>query len=112
VGNLAEKIHKKQQEVRTQTVTRAIRITLGEKFLFGLLLCGIVIGSISMISNNSELYEVNDENAKIEAEIKSREKVNKELKTAVEDLTRYERVIEASKKQGLNFDPNNIKKIE
>jgi cell division protein FtsL len=115
VGNVAEKIYKKQQEqpqVTTQTVTRRIRITPGEKLLASLLLCGVVIGSVFLISNNATLYEVNGDIAEIEVTIKDKEKTNKELHMTIEELTKHESLTEVGKKQGLSFDANNIKPIE
>ncbi|GGE66327.1 cell division protein FtsL [Priestia taiwanensis] len=115
MGNVARKIQENQQkqhQVTTQTVTRAIRITLGEKFLFGLLIVGSVVASTFFISNKYELYKVNGELTNIEAEVKNQEKVNKELKMEVEALTRSEDVIKKAKEKGLKLDPNNIKNLE
>lgn len=55
---------------------------------------------------------MNKEIHQMEASVQTKKKVNEDLKMQVSDLSKYERIREIAKKQGLKMNDKNIKVVE
>ncbi|MEK5522548.1 cell division protein FtsL [Heyndrickxia sporothermodurans] len=103
------KIH---TEPKIQPIHRRSQITLGEKLLAALVIAFVCIMAIKVIATQAAIYKVNKEIHQMEASVQTKKKVNEDLKMQVSDLSKYERIREIAKKQGLKMNDKNIKVVE
>ena len=119
MSNLARKLQQEntqQQEERKSIlkVTKHAKSLLspGEKILgvaFAALIC---FGGVTIISNQSDIYQVNKEIQTAQASIETMEKSNKELDAQVKHLSSFERLREVAEKLGLDFSKDNVKVVQ
>lgn len=115
---LARKIATEQQpNKQSQTVVTKVRIpkskiTLGEKVLF--VACAIIftLVSVKIISNQYQVYSLNQDIQKLQSAVTEQVKVNNDLNVEVSELSRYERIWERASKLGLKLDENNVKVVQ
>ncbi|MFK9092325.1 cell division protein FtsL [Bacillus salipaludis] len=116
MGNLARKYLEQQQAEQTvqnksQVKLKKSWLTPGEKII-GVVFAGMVcFGSVHLISNQSNIYEVNKDIQAVEEKISEQQKVNGDLQVQVSELSSYDRIFEKAKKMGLIRDENNDVKV-
>lgn len=118
MSNLARKMQQVQyqQQEEKQSVKKVIKQTKsllspGEKILGIAFVVIICIGGVKIVSNQSEIYQVNKDIQVAESSINSLEKSNKELDTQVKDLSSFERLRKVAGKLGLDFSKDNVKVV-
>ncbi len=121
MSNLARELqHQQQQQQRRQENVRpskvkdksTIWLTPGEKVL-GLAFAGMVCyGAIQMISNQSQIYQINKGIQQVQTSIKAQQKINSDLQVQVSELSSYERIREKAKQMGLVQNENNVKVVQ
>ncbi|MFZ7946749.1 MULTISPECIES: cell division protein FtsL [Bacillaceae] len=117
MSNLARKFLEQQQTEQTIQTKRQVKIkkswlTPGEKII-GVVFAGMVcFGAIHLISTQSEIYEVNKDIQSVEGKINEQEKVNRDLKVQVSELSSYERIFEKAKQMGLLINENDVKVVQ
>ena len=120
MGNLARSLqqqkqhegHKQVQKQHKADKKSKFLLTPGEKVL-GLAFAGMVcFGAIHMISNQSEIYQVNKQIQQVQSSIKEQQKVNSDLNVRVSELSTYERILAKAKKMGLVLNENNVKIVQ
>lgn len=118
MSNLARKLQQQdyQNEEQKHTVKRAIirtksLLSPGEKVLGIAFIAIICFGGVKIVSNQSEIYQVNKEIQVTQSSINSIEKSNKELDTQVKELSSFERLREVASKLGLDFSKDNVKVV-
>lgn len=119
MGNLArnlEHVQKTQQQQEVQKSprieTKKLWLTPGEKFL-GLVFAGMVcFGAIHIVSNQSEIYQVNKDIQQVQSSIKEQQKTNNDLQVQVSELSTYDRILSKAKKMGLVLNENNVKVVQ
>ncbi|WP_026574788.1 cell division protein FtsL [Bacillus sp. UNC438CL73TsuS30] len=117
MSNLARK-YQEQQQV-TETVQEKLKVkvkkswlTPGEKVL-GIAFAGMVcFGAVHMISNQSQIWQVNKSIQETTNSIEKQKKVNNDLKVQVSELSTYERIYEKAKEMGLVLNENNVKVVQ
>jgi len=117
MSNLARKwqyTEEKQKQVQKKTVTvkKTKRFTKGEKLFYLLFACFLCYFSSVIITNQASIYDVNKQIQILESEIGEQEKVVQDLKSQVDDLSRYGRLLDAAKKQGLGINTENVKVVK
>lgn len=86
-------------------------LTPGEKII-GLVFAGFVcFGAVHIISNQSEIYEVNKEIQVIEGQVAEQQKLNSDLQVQVSELSAYDRIYKKAKEMGLIKNENNVKVV-
>jgi cell division protein FtsL len=122
LSNLARNIQQQQQQQQQQqekvttqnTSTVKIKkhwLTPGEKII-GVLFAGMVcFGAVHIISNQSQIYEVNKGIQETGSSIEEQKKEINDLKVQVSELSQYSRIEAKAKKMGLSLNPNNIKVV-
>ncbi|QQZ08037.1 cell division protein FtsL [Heyndrickxia vini] len=103
------KIH---TEPQIQPIHKRSQITLGEKLIAIAVIAFICIMAIKVISTQATIYKVNKDIQLMEASVQKQKKVTEDLKMQVSDLSRYDRIREIAKKQGLKMNDKNIKVVE
>ena len=119
MSNLARELQHQQQQRRQENVRPSkakdrstFWLTPGEKLL-GLAFAGMVCyGAIQMISNQSQIYQVNKDIQQVQTSIKEQQKVNGDLQVQVSELSSYERIRDKAKKMGLVQNENNVKVVQ
>ncbi|MDP4085417.1 MAG: cell division protein FtsL [Bacillota bacterium] len=119
MSNLARNLEQQHQiqqrpEVKTTQVidTKKFWLTPGERFL-GLAFAGMVcFGAIHIVSNQSEIYQVNKDIQQVQSSIKEQQKTNNDLQVQVSQLSTYERILDKAKKMGLVLNENNVKVVQ
>lgn len=118
MSNLARKIQQDQyrHQEEKQSVKKVIKQTKsllspGEKVLGIAFIAIICFGGVKIVSNQSEIYQVNKEIQVTQSSINSIEKSNKELDTQVKELSSFERLREVASKLGLDFSKDNVKVV-
>jgi cell division protein FtsL len=116
LNNTAVQIqHKQQQKSKVAPKKKRkikIRLTLGEKLLFFSFILFALYSSITIVSNQFTLYEVNKEVQELEAKIQEQEKHNQDLRVQVQELSTYERILAKAKELGLTLNENNVKVVQ
>ncbi|KAB2335316.1 cell division protein FtsL [Bacillus mesophilum] len=117
MSNLARQIQQEQQQRQQQvqktkkSVQRQTLFSPGEKIL-GILFAGAVcIGAVTMVSNQSAIYEVNKNIQQTEAAIQGQTEQNKDLTMQVAELSTYERIKAKAEELGLTFNEKNVKAV-
>jgi cell division protein FtsL len=117
LSNLARKIQQQQQQEKetiqnTSTVQiKKYWLTPGEKVI-GLVFAGMVcFGAIHIISNQSQIYQVNKGIQETGSSIDEQKKVIGDLKVQVSELSQYSRIEAKAKKMGLALNANNVKVV-
>jgi cell division protein FtsL len=81
--------------------------------VLGLAFAGMVcFGAIHMISNQSQIYQVNKQIQQVQTSIKEQQKVNSDLNVQVSELSTYERILAKAKSMGLVLNENNVKVVQ
>ncbi|XJZ28403.1 cell division protein FtsL [Bacillota bacterium Lsc_1132] len=119
MSNLARVQQQQQQQQRRQEVIQPSKakdkkswLTPGEKLL-GLTFAGLVcFGAVQIISNQSQIYQVNKDVQEVQSSIKEQQRVNSDLQVQVSELSSYERIREKAKKMGLVQNENNVKVVQ
>ena len=118
LSNLARKYQQQQKptepavQERSHIATKKSMFTPGEKII-GLAFAGLVcFGSVHIISNQTEIYQVNKDIQDVQTSIKEQQKVNSDLQVQVKDLSNYNRILEKAKKMGLVLNENNVKVVQ
>lgn len=115
MSNLAREIQQQRVEQTVQE-QRPIKIrkswlTPGEKII-GVAFAGLVcFGAVHIISNQTQIYQINQDIQKVEAKINEQEKLNGDLQVQVKNLSKYERIYKEAKKMGLEINNNNVKVV-
>ncbi|GMB08558.1 cell division protein FtsL [Thermolongibacillus altinsuensis] len=105
--------HKQQQKPKvTPKKKRKIRLTLGEKLLFFSFILFALYSSITIVSNQFTIYEINKEVQQLEVKIQEQEKHNRDLQVQVQELSTYERILAKAKELGLTLNENNVKVVQ
>lgn len=120
MSNLARNIQEQQQQQQQEKVTiqntSTVKIkkhwlTPGEKII-GMMFAGMVcFGAVHIISNQSQIYEVNKGIQETGSSIEAQKKEINDLKVQVSELSQYSRIEAKAKKMGLSLNPNNIKVV-
>jgi cell division protein FtsL len=117
LSNLARKYQQQNQaeptvQERSKIKTRKSILTPGEKII-GLAFAGLVcFGAVQIISNQTEIYQVNKDIQDVQDSIKEQQKVNSDLQVQVKDLSNYDRILQKAKKMGLVLNENNVKVVQ
>lgn len=117
MSNLAYQVQpKRQQQYQPKSkpqvkVKKKRHITAGEKILLSFLLTMSAIGSMMIISNQANIYQVNNDIQMLEANIANQEKINGGLKEEITELSRPERILKIATEQGLTIQNNNVQII-
>ncbi|MDQ6596863.1 cell division protein FtsL [Bacillus salipaludis] len=119
MSNLARKYQEQQQVTETvqEKLIQKVKakkswLTPGEKVL-GIAFAGMVcFGAVHMISNQSQIWQVNKSIQETETSIEKQKKVNNDLKVQVSELSTYERIYEKAKEMGLVLNENNVKVVQ
>ncbi|MEH7106866.1 cell division protein FtsL [Bacillus sp. JJ1764] len=118
MSNLARNF--KQQQQREEQIVQDRKplkikkswLTPGEKII-GVAFAGLVcFGAVHLISNQSQIYQINKDIQKMDDQVKEQQKVNEDLKGQVSELSRYERIYEKAKSMGLMLNENNVKVVQ
>ncbi|KAB7669270.1 cell division protein FtsL [Bacillus sp. B1-b2] len=118
MSNLARKMQQEsiqQQEVKSiKKVTKHAKSLLspGEKILGVTCAALICLGGVTIISNQSKIYDVNKEIQTTQSSIAVLEKSNKELDAQISNLSNFERLREVAEKLGLDFSKDNVKVVQ
>jgi cell division protein FtsL len=116
LSNLARKIQQQQQEKEIIQNVSPVKInkywlTPGEKVI-GLLFAGMVcFGAVHIISNQSQIYQVNKGIQETGTAIDEQKKEINDLKVQVSELSKYSRIEAVAKKMGLKLNQNNVKVV-
>jgi cell division protein FtsL len=116
LSNLARKYleqQKTEQKVQkaNQVKIKTSWLTPGEKII-GLVFAGFVcFGAVHIISNQSEIYQVNKEIQVIEGQVAEQQKLNSDLQVQVSELSAYDRIYKKAKEMGLIKNENNVKVV-
>jgi cell division protein FtsL len=118
LSNLARKYQQQQKpaepaiQERSHIAVKKSMFTPGEKII-GLVFTGLVcFGAVHIISNQTEIYQVNKDIQDVQTSIKEQQKVNSDLQVQVKDLSNYNRILEKAKKMGLVLNQNNVKVVQ
>ncbi|MCL6574420.1 MAG: cell division protein FtsL [Bacillus sp. (in: Bacteria)] len=117
MSNLARNPQQQQQvERKTQNMgqvkIKKSWLTPGEKII-GIAFAGMVcFGSVHLIANQAEIYEINKNIQIVEAQVTEQQKVNSDLAVEVSELSTYERIWEKAKNMGLALNENNVKVVQ
>jgi len=118
LGNLAYKVRQNSPYQQDPTPKQNVVIkknrgvTLGEKVLATILVCGMLIAAIHIVSNQVTIYSANIEIQQIETKIQDQVKVNNELDLQVQELSTYERIWAKAQEMGLLLNENNVKVVQ
>lgn len=119
MSNLARKIQQEsiQQQEEKKSIKKVTKhakslLSPGEKILGVTLAALICIGGVKIISNQSEIYQVNKDIQTAQASIEVLEKSNKELDAQVKNLSSFERLRDVAEKLGLDFSKDNVKVVQ
>lgn len=116
MSNLARKYLEQQKTEQKVQKTNQVKIktswlTPGEKII-GLVFAGFVcFGAVHIISNQSEIYQVNKEIQVIEGQVAEQQKLNSDLQVQVSELSAYDRIYKKAKEMGLIKNENNVKVV-
>lgn len=116
LSNLARKYLEQQKTEQKVQKTNQVKIktswlTPGEKII-GLVFAGFVcFGAVHIISNQSEIYQVNKEIQVIEGQVAEQQKLNSDLQVQVSELSAYDRIYKKAKEMGLIKNENNVKVV-
>lgn len=117
MSNLARKYQQQNpaeptvQERSNSSIKKSL-FTPGEK-LIGLAFAGLVcFGAVHIISNQTEIYQVNKDIQDVQTKIKEQQKINSDLQVQVKDLSNYSRILDKAKKMGLELNENNVKVVQ
>ena len=116
LSNLARKMQQQQQgkEIIQNTSTVKVKkywLTPGEKIL-GVLFAGMVcFGAVHIISNQSQIYQVNKGIQETSTTIDEQKKQISDLQVQVSELSQYSRIEAKAKKMGLALNQNNVKVV-
>jgi cell division protein FtsL len=72
----------------------------------------VCLGAVQMISNQAQIYKVNQKIQEAQASIKDQQKVNGDLKVQVSELSTYQRIWDKAKSMGLELNENNVKVVQ
>lgn len=117
MSNLARNFGEQQRVEQTVHRTSEIKIrkswlTPGEKIM-GVAFAGLIcFGAVHLISNQAQIYEINQDIQAIETQVKEQQKVNSDLEVQVSELSTYERIYEKAKQMGLVLNENNVKVVQ
>ncbi|WP_147531923.1 cell division protein FtsL [Bacillus marasmi] len=111
MSNLAKKLQQESQKRTIQKTKTAVErnalFSPGEKILALLFGACICIGSVQIVTNAAEIYQVNKGIQDVEAKIQEQQKVNGDLTVQVAELSTYERIWAiATKELGLQLNDN------
>ncbi|WP_338469914.1 cell division protein FtsL [Niallia sp. XMNu-256] len=116
MANLARQLRQEQQQ---QTVKAPKKkhlhrkgLSPGEKILglvFGAFVC---IGSTQIISNQSDIYQLNKGIQLTEREIQTQQKSISDLTVQVNELSQYNRIKEKARELGLQLNEQNVKVVQ
>jgi cell division protein FtsL len=118
VSNLARKPYEHwggspgAKEMPVKKVQRLARISPGEKVLFVLFVLFVAFLAVKIITVQASIYEVNKDIQDIRAAVQEQTKINDDLSTQVEELSKYERVWKKAQELGLNLNENNVRVVE
>ncbi|MCP8970251.1 cell division protein FtsL [Ectobacillus ponti] len=115
--NLAVTYNKQPQVQPPQTpqhgqAVKKGKLTRLEKVLYSAFVLFLLYASITMITNKSELYQVNRQEADLRVKVQQKQKSNADLKAQVEQLSRYERIAEKAKSMGMEINASNVQKLK
>ncbi len=118
MANLARQL-RQEQEQQQQTVRAPKKKELqkrgfspGEKILgllFGAFVC---IGSTQIISNQSDIYQLNKDIQLTQREIQTQQKSISDLSVQVSELSQYDRIKEKARELGLQLNEQNVKVVQ
>lgn len=117
MSNLARKYQEQRQgthsvQERSNLKTKKSWLTPGEKII-GLAFAGLVcFGGVHIISNQSQIYQVNKSIQDVKSSIKDQQKANSDLQVQVSELSNYQRIWAKAKKMGLVINENNVKVVQ
>lgn len=112
----AKKMQEQLDEQPLQTVqtvvVRKTKISIGEVGLLCVLAVIISIVAVSIIANQTAIYQVNNDIQQAEGSVREQTRVNEDLKVQVKELTEYGRLWEKAEKLGLKRNANNVKVVQ
>ncbi|MDZ5470694.1 cell division protein FtsL [Bacillus sp. 31A1R] len=120
MSNLARKLQQEQEQVQQtqyQTVqapkkSNKFKLSPGEKVL-GLTFCAIVCyGAVTIIGNQSDIYQVNKDIQSTKVAIQEQTRANNDLEMQVSELKTYERIWAKAKELGLKLSEDNVKVVQ
>ncbi|MGM9928958.1 MAG: cell division protein FtsL [Bacillus sp. (in: firmicutes)] len=115
---LARKIateNQQNQQPQTTVTTVVIhkgKVTLGEKILYVAFALFLAFLSVTIITNQYQIYTLNKDIRQAETAIKEQQVINNDLNAEVSELSRYERIWERASQLGLTLDENNVKVVQ
>ena len=116
MSSLARKFQQQQQVERTvqeQSIVKTKKhwLTPRQKII-GVVFTGLAcFGAVNLISDQSEIYQVNKDIQEVQTSINEITKVNNDLQVQVSELSTYERLWEKAKQMGLVINENNVKVV-
>lgn len=112
----AKKMKEQLDEQPLQTVqtvvVRKTKISIGEVGLLCVLAVIISIVAVNIITNQTAIYQVNNDIQQAEGSVREQTRVNEDLKVQVKELTEYGRLWEKAEKLGLKRNANNVKVVQ
>ena len=113
-SNLAKSLEQyDRQPVRKQVRrTRRGTITKGEKFLYLAFCLSLCFFSIKILSNQADIYEINATIQNVEQEIDEQYRQLEDLEAKVNELSRYDRLMEEAEKQDLSMNPDKVRVVQ
>lgn len=115
-SNLAKSLEQYETQPMRKQVRkvrhRRLSITKGEKFIFLLFCFVICFFSIHMIHNQATLYEINTIIQNVEREIDEHHRKIEDLEARVNELSRYDRLMEEAEKQELSMNPDKVRVVQ
>lgn len=115
MSNLARKLHNpeiaqpRREQKKQQHTPAKIRFSKGEKFLFSLFVASLVYFSVNIIGNYADIYVVNKDIELLKSDIREQQKVTQDLQAQVDELSEYNRLLQAAREQGLKINEQNVK---
>jgi cell division protein FtsL len=120
MGNLARQLERKriadipdhQRQVQ-QEISKKLRITPGEKFLYLTTLIGVVFATYFIISMYASIYIVNKDIHSLESSISAQMLNNEALQLQVTELSDPNRILQIATNQlGMTLNDKNVKVIQ
>ncbi|EUJ32071.1 cell division protein FtsL [Listeria floridensis FSL S10-1187] len=72
----------------------------------------LAVAAYQIISVQTSIYSINQNIETTQAKLSDQEKNNDDLKVQVNDLGRYERILQKAKEKGLKLDGDNVKVVD
>ncbi|EUJ19705.1 cell division protein FtsL [Listeria aquatica] len=107
-----KRIHTEHTEEQKQILVKRKRVTTGEKIIVAIAIVVVAVIAFQIIRVQASIYDVNQSVETTESKLSDQEKNNADLKVQVNDLGRYERILQKAKEKGLKLDGDNVKVVD